>query len=108
MSTTDDIGTLYVLAETERAALAVAMAKDRARRMRWHAAGNVLLACLFLIFVIAVAVVTKGRAGSPRHGHRQAGIVSAAATLKSELSAVRCQPPPPGWRNLPAPKGCLS
>jgi hypothetical protein len=62
MSTTDDIGTLYMLTETERAALAVAMAKDRARRMRWHAAGNILLACFFLAFVVAVAVVIKGRA----------------------------------------------
>jgi hypothetical protein len=62
MSTTDDIGTLYVLTETERTAIAAAVAKDRARRARWHAVGNVVLACFFLLFVVAVAVVTKGRA----------------------------------------------
>jgi hypothetical protein len=39
-----------------------AMARDRARRMRWHAAGNVLLACVLFTFVVLVAVVTKGRA----------------------------------------------
>jgi hypothetical protein len=59
---TPDIGTLYVLTETERAAIAAAMANDRARCARWHAAGNVLLACIFLLFVVAVAVVTEGHA----------------------------------------------
>jgi hypothetical protein len=62
LSTTDDIRTLYVLTETERAAIVAAMAKDRAQRARRHAAGNVLLACFFLLFVVAVAVATKGRA----------------------------------------------
>jgi hypothetical protein len=33
MSITDDIGTLYVLTETERTAIVVAMAKDRAPAM---------------------------------------------------------------------------
>jgi hypothetical protein len=58
----DDIGTLYVLTETERAAIAAAMAKDRARRARWHAVENFLLACLFLLFVVVVPIVTEGRA----------------------------------------------
>jgi hypothetical protein len=34
MSTTDDIGTFYVQAETERAVIVAGMAEDRARRWR--------------------------------------------------------------------------
>jgi hypothetical protein len=47
-------------AEQEHAAILAAIAEDRAQRTRWDAAGNVLLACLLLAFVVAVAVVTKG------------------------------------------------
>jgi hypothetical protein len=48
--------------EQERAAIVAAISKDRARRMRRHAAGNFVLACFFLACVAAVAAVTKGRA----------------------------------------------
>jgi len=49
-------------AEQEHAAILAAIAQDRAQRMRWDAAGNVLLVCFLLGFVIAVAVMTKGDA----------------------------------------------
>jgi hypothetical protein len=44
-------------AEQERTALVAAMAKDRARRARWEAAGNVVLACFFLAFVAVAAAL---------------------------------------------------
>jgi len=49
-------------AEQEHAAILAAIPRDRAQRMRWDAAGNVLLVCFLLGFVVAVAVVTKGGA----------------------------------------------
>jgi hypothetical protein len=42
--------------DPERAALTAAMATDRVRSMRWHIAGNILLACGLLAFVAAVAL----------------------------------------------------
>jgi hypothetical protein len=48
--------------EQEHAAILAAIAQDRAQRMRSDAAGNVLLVCFLLGFVIAVAVMTKGGA----------------------------------------------
>jgi hypothetical protein len=44
--------------EQERALVLAAIAEDRARRRRWQAVGNVLLACCFLLLVV-VAVALR-------------------------------------------------
>jgi hypothetical protein len=43
--------------DAEWSAIVAAMAKDRARRMRWEAAGTILLACFFLLFVAVAAAL---------------------------------------------------
>jgi hypothetical protein len=43
--------------DAEWAAMAAAIALDRAKRQRWEAAGTVLLACCFLAFVAAAVVL---------------------------------------------------